>query len=222
MELVYLKTDITSIVGFPLKDEEGNPIKDENGQDKQDFIESTYEFKLKFDKLDSLTIDENLQVCTSETIRGRNKTFNAYKKPSNITISGKFSDLQTTNVEITGNFPDEDQSGYIVATKINPAVGKKKSDYLNKLFTLMTDNSLLVNVCTFYKTYEDYIITGFNLNYSSNSTINVELTLQEVLFRDLGKTSGLSYKIVKELNDQEAEKMNNLLELLNQGKTGNV
>ena len=99
-----------------------------------------YTINVYFDKLDSLKIKKSLQVCTSETIRGKNKTFNAYLKPTTITLSGKFSDKVSTNVEVVYKEDIYSSNGLLDKTldiqKINTYVGKNKSNILFSLFDL--------------------------------------------------------------------------------------
>lgn len=170
-----------------------------------------YTFRLSFDKLENMTIDENLQVCTAETIRGRNKTFNAYLKPKNITLSGQFGDYQTTNIELISEKKDVDGSVKDIL-KINSLTGKDKSNYLNRLFTSMVNETRLVNVKTFYAVYENYIINNFNLTYIDNRVISVELTLQEMLLRNLQQSEyEVPYQLVEDVDPEQAERLLNAL-----------
>lgn len=163
--------------------------------------------KLKFDKLDSINLDENLNVCTIETIRGKNKTFNAYLKPIEISIKGEFSSYVSTNMEIKSEYGLDNHLNGIV--EIDRLVGKDKFDKLNKWFSSAVESTLLINVVTFYKSYTDYVITNFNLTYSSNSTITVELTLQQILLRELQsyKESLVPYHLTEEVSREEALKL---------------
>lgn len=149
------------------ENDEGNIIVDTSEY-------TSNKIELTFDKLDSISIDENLQVCVAETIRGKNKTFNAYLQPKEFSISGSFSDRVTTDINYD---PPVENADWLI--------GKKKSEYLNRLFTSLVESTILVNVNTFFKTYENCVITSFNLVYSDSSTIEVELNLKEVLLRDL-------------------------------------
>lgn len=161
-----------------------------------------YIVRITFDKLDSIDIEDSLQVCTSETIRGKNKTFNAYPKPTAITINGKFSDIKSNNIEIIKLNTTADSKVVEELIGINNLIGKNKSSRLNALFESMIEDTRLLNVKMFYDTYENYVITSFNLNYSNNNTINVTLNLQEMLFRDLNTYTDIEvpYKIQEQLD----------------------
>lgn len=161
-----------------------------------------YIVRITFDKLDSVDIEDSLQVCTSETIRGKNKTFNAYPKPTTISISGKFSDIKSSNIEIIKTKNTENSKDVEEIVGINNLIGKNKSSRLNALFESMVEDTRLLNVKMFYDTYENYIISSFNLNYTNNNTINVTLNLQEMLFRDLNNYTDIEvpYKIQEQLD----------------------
>ncbi len=190
---------------------------------------------LTFDKLDSINIEENLNVCTTETIRGKNKTFNAFLEPKSITINAKFDDHQSTNIELKGEY----RGKYLRTTDvlkneevdiainenynegidtINRVIGKEKSKKLEELFNSLVEETKLIDVKMFYKTYENYVLTGFNLSYDNNSVITVELTLQEVLLRHLqeGRQEQESlYTMVNELSEYESKKYQYILDNLN-------
>lgn len=186
-----------------------------------------YIVRITFDKLDSIDIEDSLQVCTSETIRGKNKTFNAYPKPTAITISGKFSDIKSNNIEIIKLNTTADSKVVEELIGINNLIGKNKSSRLNALFESMIEDTRLLNVKMFYDTYENYVITSFNLNYSNNNTINVTLNLQEMLFRDLNNYTDIEvpYKIqdqldsytfkdlIKDIKEKEKELVNAVKDL---------
>lgn len=186
-----------------------------------------YIVRITFDKLDSIDIEDSLQVCTSETIRGKNKTFNAYPKPTAITINGKFSDIKSNNIEIIKLNTTADSKVVEELIGINNLIGKNKSSRLNALFESMIEDTRLLNVKMFYDTYENYVITSFNLNYSNNNTINVTLNLQEMLFRDLNTYTDIevpykiqeqldSYKfkdLIKDIKEKEKELVNAVKDL---------
>ena len=168
----------------------------------------SYNVALTFDKIENLTIDENLQVCTSETIRGKNKTFNAFLKPKSITLSGKFSDFQSTKVFVTGKMFNEDTYTYKPSDEDVIPKGENKSSQLNSILTELVDNTRLVTVITFYARYENFVITNFSLTYESNNVINVELTLQEILLKDLNAYQDQgqdTYALLEEISKEEAE-----------------
>lgn len=177
---------------------------------------------LTFDKLESLTLDENLQVCTSETIRGKNKTFNAYLKPKTISITGEFDDFHSliNNVKLPasvfGDIENEEDAEEknkkreAILTwyrNLNNLSGRAKSDTLNKLFTSMVNETILINIATFFKIYEDFVLINFNLSYTSNSTIKVELSFKEMLLRETGDEleNYLTYKNLAEEYNAEQE-----------------
>ena len=166
-----------------------------------------YLINLTFDKLDSMAIDETLNVCTTETVRGKNKTFNAYLKPIGFTISGKFSDHVSNNIEIVRRDKTIVGDTYVYhdVTVINSLVGKDKSAKLNDLFDSMIEDTRLLNIKTFYKTYDNYIINNFNLVYLNNNTISVDLTLQEVLLRDLNEYTSIPvpYQLIEKIKREQ-------------------
>lgn len=175
-----------------------------------------YTIYLTFDRFESMTIDENLQVCTSETVRGKNKTFNAYVKPKNITLSGKFNDIVGTNLELRyiekvakSNSINPHKKYYVweEVSKINTLAGKDKASKLNHLFESLIEDTRLLNVKTFYKTYENFVLTGFDLVYTNNNTISVTLNLQEMLLEGLNEynVETLTYAMIEEANRKAYE-----------------
>lgn len=194
---------------------------------------------VKFDKISSVNLDENLQVCTSETIRGKNKTFNAYLKPKIITISASFSDRQTTNIHISGTKTTTglvprtikllwwDWETYVFETttenisRINKLTGQDKSKRLEELFNSMVEDSKLVNIKTFYGDYENYVLTGFNLTYSSASVIEVDLTFQEILLREASTIIENLYKVTEEVSEEEYLKTQYLIAVIKDNYIGN-
>lgn len=201
MKLIYLEFD-TRVYS----------IGENNQVDKSKYKD--YIVRLTFDKLDSINIDENLQVCTSETIRGKNKTFNAYLKPKAFSISGQFSDRQSTNVEIIEQQTDEETEEMKNLLTINTLTGRDKSKRLNDLFESLVEDTRLINLKLFYGNYENYVINDFSLSYTDNSVITVELKLQEILIRDLNQFDLLSYQVTEILNKNNFLKMQYIIDNL--------
>lgn len=126
--------------------------------------------KIYFDKLDPVKVNTGISVCKISTLRGRDKTFGTYRKAKTITISGAFSTRLDNNIIIGGG--------------TYKLTGEDKIKTLVELFNSFIQDTRLFNVVTFYKEYKNFTITKFGVVYSDNSVIKVDLSLQEVLFRE--------------------------------------
>lgn len=189
---------------------------------KNSIIENSYTITLNFDKINSISIKEDLQVCTADTIRGKNKTFNAYMQPKVITISGEFSDIKPLNVKIVNNLKESNLIEELDLQEVSELnnksnlIGNNKSDWLTRLFNSMIDSTRLLSIKMFYKKYENYVISNFNLKYSYNNTIQVDLDLKEVLLNNLNtyEKELIPYSEIEKINEEQWVVLNNLINSL--------
>lgn len=143
--------------------------------------------KIVFDKLNPTKVTSNTAVNTISVLRGRDKTFGTYRKPKTISISGSFSDRLDKNIYIDDS-PRTIKSDDKIKTLVN-------------LFNSFIEDTRLFNIITFYKEYKNYTLTKFSVVYSYNSTIDVTLDFQEVMFRENDK---IIYSIESDIYPRES------------------
>lgn len=137
------------------------------------YLATTYNdkiVKIYFDKLDPVKVNTSISVCKISTLRGKDKTFGTYRKAKTISITGSFSTRLENNIVVEG-------SSYKIS-------GEDKIKTLVELFNSFIQDTRLFNIITFYREYKNYVITKFSVIYSDNAVIKIELSLQEVLFRE--------------------------------------
>lgn len=128
----------------------------------------TKELKFPFDLIKKVSVSIDLTVCTSDTIRGRNKTDHSYRNQNKITISGSFGERAK---EMLG----KEFFNY----------GQFKIKNIQELFTSFVKDIRLFYIYTRFKTYKNYALTGSSFTYASSASgIDVELTFVEVMFRN--------------------------------------
>jgi hypothetical protein len=128
----------------------------------------TKEIKFAFDKIDKVNVDISLTVCSSDTVRGRNKTDHAYRNQNTISMSGFFSERTVDQINSTFF-----------------KFGTNKLKNLQELFLSFLKDGRLFYVCTRFKTYKNYVLKGCSFSYSNSvSSIKVDLTFVEVMFRN--------------------------------------
>lgn len=128
----------------------------------------TKELNFPFDLINKVSVDMNLTVCTSDTIRGRNKTDHAYPEQTKITISGAFGERAQE-----------------VLSKEFFNFGKYKLKNVQDLFLSFIKDTRLFYIYTRFKTYKNYVLTGCSFSYSdSASSVSVDFTFVEALFRN--------------------------------------
>lgn len=130
--------------------------------------ELTKEIEFTFDHISKVGVDINLTVCSTDTVRGRNKTDHAYRTQNAISISGSFSERAVD--EINAKFF---------------RYGKNKLKNIQDLFLSFLNDGRLFYVYTRFKTYKNYALKGASFSYSESvSGMKVELSFVEVMFRN--------------------------------------
>lgn len=128
----------------------------------------TREIKFAFDKIDKVDIDISLQVCTSDTVRGKNKTDHAYRKQNTISMSGTFSERTLDDLNSTFF-----------------KFGTNKLKNVQELFLSFLNDSRLFYVYTRVKTYKNYVLKSCSFSLSSSvSSVEVTLGFVEVMLRN--------------------------------------
>ena len=130
--------------------------------------ETTKELKFNLDKIDKVDIDINLTVCSSDTVRGRNKTDHAYREQNIITISGSFS--ERTVEDISSTFFK---------------FGKNKLKNIQELFLSFLNDGRLFYIYTRVKTYKNYVLKNCSFSYTDSvSSIKADFTFVEIMLRN--------------------------------------
>jgi hypothetical protein len=129
---------------------------------------TTKEIEFTLDHISKVGVDINLTVCSTDTVRGRNKTDHAYRNQNVISISGSFSERTV----------DEINSRFF-------RYGKNKLKNIQDLFLCFLKDGRLFYVYTRFKTYKNYVLKGASFSYSESvSGMKVDLSFVEVMFRN--------------------------------------
>lgn len=128
----------------------------------------TKEIKFYFDKIDKVSVDLSLTVCSSDTIRGKNKTDHAYRNQNIVNISGSFSERVTKEIS-------EEFFKY----------GSNKLKNIQDLFSSFLNDGRLFYIYTRLKTYKNYVLKGFSVTHNSSvSSMDVSMTFVEVMLKN--------------------------------------
>lgn len=144
----------------------------------------TKELKFSLDKINKLTVDINLTVCSSDTIRGKNKTDHAYRNQNVISLSGSFSERTVDQI-------NKDFFRY----------GKNKLKNIQELFLSFLNDGRLFYIYSRFKTYKNYVLKSCSFSYSNSvSGMEVDFVFVEVMLRN--NPNLYSNILVEEFNNE--------------------